>query len=98
MTRQKTWKLYEAKICPACGFQLDFMPWNGESARDEICPSCGIQFGHDDHAGGDLSGRIPVYLNWRIRWIDSGMKWWSKRDVPDDWNPKTQMEKLDTIF
>jgi len=23
------------------------------------------------------------------------MKWWSKGEEPDDWNPKKQIEKLD---
>src|SRR5258708_6425280 len=97
MTPQTFAKFCEASICPVCGFQLDFKPWDGESASDEICPSCGIQFGYDDCAGGDFSRRIQVYLDWRRRWIDSGMKWWSKRDAPDDWSPKAQIERLHDV-
>jgi hypothetical protein len=97
MTPQTLAKLCESMICPVCGFQLDFEPWNSVSASDEICPSCGIQFGYDDCAGGDLARRLQVYLDWRQRWIDSGMTWWSKRDEPDDWNPKIQIERLHDV-
>jgi hypothetical protein len=97
MTSQTLTKLCEASICPACGFQLDFKPWSGDSASDEICPSCGIQFGYDDFASGDLAGRLQVYLSWRQRWIDSGMRWWSKRSEPANWNPKVQIERLSYV-
>src|SRR5260370_37205561 len=95
MTPQSLTRLCEGSICPACGFQLDFKPWVGEAGSHEICPSCGIHFGYDDCGGGDLSRRIRVYSDWRQRWLDSGMKWWSKGEEPDDWNPKTQIERLD---
>jgi hypothetical protein len=97
MTPETITRLFEACICPVCGFQLGFKPWDGESASDEICPSCGIQFGYDDAAGGELAGKFQVYSAWRRRWIDSGMKWWSKRDQPSDWNPKAQIERLQTV-
>ena len=52
--------------CPACGSELDFEPWKGESAADEICPYCGIQFGYND-ASADL--REQIYREWREAWI-----------------------------
>src|SRR5262249_27635290 len=66
--------IYEAMLCPVCGFQLDFKPWNGASASDEICPSCGIQFGYDD-AGPD--DRRTYYSQWRQNWQAGGSLWWS---------------------
>jgi len=94
MTQQTFSKLCESSICPVCGFQLDFQPWVGDAASHEICPSCGIHFGYDDFAAGDLSRRVEVYSDWRHRWLDSGMTWWSKRKAPDDWNPKIQIERI----
>jgi Immunity protein 27 len=94
VTPQAFAKLCEESICPACGFQLDFKPWSGEYASLEICPSCGIQFGYDDCAGGESSDQLRVYLDWRQRWVDSGMKWWSQSGKPTDWNPKSQIERL----
>lgn len=44
-------------LCRACGDELGFKPWRGESASHEICPSCGIHFGcHDVPEGGGLVG------------------------------------------
>jgi hypothetical protein len=28
------------------------------------------------------------------RWISGGMKWWSQREQPTDWNPTAQLERL----
>ena len=58
-------------LCPACGYDLEFPAWDGESASDEICPSCGIQFGYTDTAGGDLEARQRLYLAWQ-GWVDLG--------------------------
>jgi hypothetical protein len=80
--------------CPVCGYYLDFAPWNGESASDEICPCCGIQFGYDDSAGGDPEKRQLLWRTWRDNWIAGGMKWWSTRKSPQDWNPKKQLKGL----
>jgi len=87
-------KTYRAQICPVCGFALGFEPWRGDSPSDEICPSCGIQFGYDDSAGDILSDRLLVYSEWRERWLGSGMRWWSQRERPADWDPAAQLEAL----
>lgn len=52
-------------ICPVCGYLGCLIEdWH-------ICPCCGTEFGYDD------AGRTHAEL--RRRWIDGGMKWWSKR-------------------
>ena len=100
MTPQQLIALYEAKICPCCGFELDLEPWSGKGRfqSDEICPCCHIQFGYTDFRGvDDLAGRIEIYLRFRQKWIESGMKWRGARDEPDDWSPQKQIERLRDI-
>jgi hypothetical protein len=94
MTASDLLEVYRAQLCPVCGFALGFEPWSGDSAADEICPSCGIQFGCDDSAAGILSDRLCIYSDWRQRWIDGGMAWWSQRERPQNWNPTEQLERL----
>jgi hypothetical protein len=83
-------EIFSRQMCPVCGFQLDFVPWMGLSASHEICPCCGIQFGYDDASGR----REEVYDVWRRQWVDSGMKWWSKREKPDGFDPADQLVRL----
>jgi hypothetical protein len=98
MTPDVLTALYEAQICPACGFKLWFKPWSGQSASDEICPSCGIQFGYTDFTTpGDLAGRIARYGHWRRKWIAAGMKWEGMEAKPDDWNPQKQLERVQDV-
>lgn len=79
-------------LCPACGYDLGFRPWTGNSASDEICPSCGIQFGYDDAAGGDINARTAIYSQWRRAWIRGGMKWQGRgMSEPPDWDPSLQL-------
>jgi hypothetical protein len=82
-------------VCPVCGYEQDRPPWNGASASDEICPCCGIQFGYDDWAGGDASGRPEIYKEWQRRWIEGGMKWWSKGRIrPTGWDRHEQLRRV----
>ena len=82
-------------LCPVCGYDLGFPPWEGQSPSDEICPSCGIQFGYDDAAGGDLAMRTKVYLKWRWDWIRRGMPWSSAgRPQPPNWAPREQLPRI----
>ncbi|HEX7289043.1 MAG TPA: hypothetical protein VF532_22855 [Candidatus Angelobacter sp.] len=60
-------------LCPVCGYDLGFKPWDGEIPSDEICPSCGIQFGYADVAGRNLTQRQAIYEEWRRRWIEVSM-------------------------
>ena len=48
------------QLCPACGFNLGFRPWDGESPSDEICPCCHIQFGYHDAVWGDAQRRGEI--------------------------------------
>jgi hypothetical protein len=82
-------------LCPVCGFDLGFPPWNGDSASDEICPSCGIQFGYDDASGGSAAERLAIYVRWRDEWRSNGMQWWSKgRKAPPEWDPSAQLRRV----
>lgn len=86
-------------LCPVCGYDLDFEPWRGESASHRICPSCGIEFGFDDAEGGELHGpREQVYAQWRQRWIDAGMPWFSTaRQPPPGWDPHQQLGRIHVL-
>jgi hypothetical protein len=79
--------------CPACGFALEFKPWDDTMPSFEICPSCGIQFGYDDVAGG-ASDVAVSYLEWRQKWVRNGMRWWSSRRPPENWDPEEQLRQL----
>lgn len=82
-------------LCPVCGYELGFLPWEGASASDEICPCCFIQFGYDDCAGGDQKERPNIYEKWRTGWVLKGMKWHSKRRrPPEGWDPIAQLRAI----
>jgi len=74
-----------------CGFDgLDRKPYAGpdmQAPSYEICPSCGYQFGFDDDQG-------TSFADWRAGWISNGMRWWSERIPPEDWNPGAQLENI----
>ena len=86
-------------LCPVCGYNLGFRPWNNDSASDEICPCCGIQFGYDDVAGGNKDGRKYLYLGWRLKWRKDGMKFSHPAKEldrpPTDWDPKVQLKNVE---
>jgi hypothetical protein len=87
--------LNRGTLCPVCGFDLGFPPWNDDSSSDEICPSCGIQFGYDDAAGGDETARQLIYEQWRKKWIEQGMPWSSIGiNPPDGWDPVQQLQHI----
>lgn len=79
-------------LCPVCGFDLGFPPWEGQSASDEICPCCFIQFGYDDWK---IEQRLEIYRAWRNRWIQEGMKWRGISTRPSkDWDPIEQLRRI----
>ncbi|RHX77411.1 hypothetical protein [Leptospira yasudae] len=80
-------------LCPACGYELNFLPWNSGFASEEICPCCGIQFGYTDSTPeGEGKEQQIRYREW---WISQGMKWWSKgRPAPPNWDPKEQLRRI----
>lgn len=80
--------------CPACGNELDFLPWDNGSPADEICSCCGIQFGYEDIYADTKDDFRKVYEEWRGQWLASGAKWFdSANPPPKGWNPKTQLQK-----
>ena len=85
----------ESDLCPVCGYNLGFRPWEDNSASDEICPCCYIQFGYDDGGVQDEGSRAQIYAEWRKRWIAEGMKWNSKGRKPlEGWNPVEQLRLI----
>lgn len=74
-------------ICPVCGYdELTQEPYPYHSVEShEICPSCSFHFGYDDESEGF------THKQWRERWIKEGMKWWSSREKPANWDPKLQL-------
>jgi len=87
-------RLYSERICPACGYKLDFQPWAKDESREQICPCCGIHFGLDDE---DESRREQAYVLWRHRWISTGRRWWSNGPPPADYNPPWQLARLEQL-
>lgn len=87
-------------LCPVCGYDLGFEPWEGNSASHETCPSCGIEFGfHDDPLASGTSGtRKEIYIKWRTSWMKNGMKWSADSMPPDDWNPKRQLQRIGIVI
>jgi hypothetical protein len=85
-------RLYEARVCPVCGYKLDFTPWATAGPTEQVCPCCGIHFGYDDLIAEQ---RQSVYITWRQRWIKNGRRWWSKNPVPADFNPPWQLARLE---
>ncbi|MGD0773434.1 MAG: CPCC family cysteine-rich protein [Candidatus Solibacter sp.] len=67
-------------VCPVCGYRaLPFAP-----VDYHICPCCGTEFGADDV---DFS-----HEELRSRWIDGGMRWFSKvTPPPKKWSPVQQL-------
>lgn len=82
-------------LCPVCGYDLGFKPWNGDSPSHEICSCCHIQFGYDDFAGGRLDARVEIYRKLRSSWIAEGMPWKGVGiSPPTGWDPQRQLESL----
>ena len=84
-------------LCPVCGYDLAFEPWDRNSSSDEYCPSCGIQFGYHDvpEASGIRGSRDEIYSEWRAKWIANGMNW-SIPEIsqPPHWNPREQLKRI----
>ncbi len=82
--------------CPACGFgELLEPPWSADGvASRQDCPCCGVQFGLHDDADGDLTRRGDVHREWRARWIERGMPWFSSDPPPPLWDPGRQVRRF----
>ncbi|WP_375481772.1 hypothetical protein [uncultured Jatrophihabitans sp.] len=78
--------------CPVCGYsnlkEPPRLPGGGGSY--EICWSCGFEFGVTDDDNG------YSYLQWRERWIASGMSWATEANHPrpKGWDPAAQLASL----
>lgn len=74
-----------------CGYnQLPGPLYNGEDIPDVslICPCCGFQPGYDDD---DLGDSIESY---RIKWIESGAKWFTEKMKPQKWELHEQLKNI----
>lgn len=77
--------------CPVCGYPRLTEPPRGTNGGGsyEICPCCGFQFGYDDDDAG------ITFSEWRARWIENNMAWWSGSQArPDGWDPAQQLRSL----
>ena len=78
--------------CLVCGYPcLNEPPRSGAGGgSNEICPSCGFEFGFTDDDMGFS------YAEWREKWIEGGMEWWSmRRTQPVGWDPETQLRAVE---
>lgn len=71
--------------CRSCGYPLSDPPYNDGEPSYDICSCCSYQFGKTDRQDE------ITYEEWRQKWIDEGMKFWSKRKEPVGWDPKRQL-------
>ena len=55
-----------------------------------------MQFGYTDAAGGDVTRREEIYVEWRARWVARGMPWHSAsvEPPPPDWDPVAQLRRV----
>jgi len=84
-------------LCPVCGYDLGFEPWQGDSPSDEICPCCHIQFGYQDSAR-DPERRKVLHTKWRQQWMAEGMKWCGKGiKPPPGWDPVEQLKRIGVV-
>ncbi|MCB1215194.1 MAG: hypothetical protein KDK66_06940 [Deltaproteobacteria bacterium] len=79
--------------CPICGYpNLEENPRSeADGPSYEICPCCAFEFGYDDDDQG------YTYDQWREEWISAGMPWRGSKEIPQNWDPKKQLENLKKI-
>jgi hypothetical protein len=76
--------------CPVCGYSdLDEPPRgiNGKTPSFDICDCCGIQFGYEDTSE-------PNIIKYRLKWIESGGKWFCQEMKPANWNIREQLKNI----
>lgn len=84
--------------CPVCGYNIGVKPWSDGIASGTICSSCGVQFGFDDKSSNTPEKMANKYRELRKKWVDGGMKWWSRRPRPNNWNPSEQLQNVPLAY
>ena len=72
-------------ICHVCGYDgLDEEPYkeNEKIPSHDICDCCGCEFGYDDNE------------QYRLKWIESGGKWFNPKLKPEAWNLERQLKNV----
>ena len=78
-------------ICPVCGYSKLLEPARNNNVPSfEICSCCGTEFGYDDCSQEKI-------MKLRKEWIESGYKWFSEEDKPDNWDAIEQLKNIETI-
>lgn len=75
-------------ICRVCGY--DNSPeefWEDNNPMYIICPCCGCESGNEDYT-------IESAKEYRIEWIEKGMKWFDNSLKPEDWSFTNQLERI----
>ncbi len=76
--------------CPICGFDDIIVLDNFNCTTFEICECCGCESGLEYDQFSTLEHLANVRREWAV---DNNCGWWgSKKSVPENWNPKIQME------
>jgi hypothetical protein len=75
--------------CRVCGLFNDNPPWgeDGNSPTYEICPCCGVEFGYEDIT-------IDSTKDYRNHWINEGVKWFSAKEKPLNWDMSEQFKNI----
>ena len=84
-------RIFAEQLCPACGYKLDFQPWSGDDSEHH-CPCCGIHFGIDDK--DEVAARSGLF-ELAESLAQYRAAWWSKEPEPADYDPTSQMARLE---
>ncbi len=79
--------------CRVCGFLHISPPWgfDGSTPNYNICECCGVEFGYEDCL-------VKSVKQYRIRWLEGGCKWWSRKHKPENWDLETQLKNIPNQF
>lgn len=76
-------------LCRVCGLYVESSPWgdDGKCPTYEICPCCGVEFGNEDYT-------IESTIEYRIKWLNNGAKWFDCKDKPLYWVLEEQLKQI----
>lgn len=79
----------ENNYCRVCGLYREDKPWgeDGVTPTYDICPCCGTEFGYEDI-------NIESIKDKRNNWLANGMNWFLKKEKPEIWNSKEQLNHI----